>query len=90
MDGITLGTLGIGSGWAIVALGVIYILRGGLVPRRTYEDALHDRDEWRAAHRISETARVISAEQVDKLVASAQVTEAFLRALPRADVRETP
>lgn len=55
-----LGVLGIGSGWAIVAVFVIAIMRGNLVPRRTYDDILHDRDEWRAAQRISESARIES------------------------------
>lgn len=42
---------------ALLGLGVLLILRGYLVPRRYLEDVEHDRDEWRAAHRISETAR---------------------------------
>jgi hypothetical protein len=53
-----LGVLGPYSGWAIVGYGVLMIIRGALVPRRTYEDILHDRDEWRAAQRISESARI--------------------------------
>jgi hypothetical protein len=36
----------------LLALGVWLILTGRLVPRRTYEDAIHDRDEWRAESRI--------------------------------------
>lgn len=34
IDGLSLGTLGIGSGWAIVALGVIMIFRGDLITKR--------------------------------------------------------
>lgn len=72
-DGIPLEAVGIGSGWLFVGLFVIAMLRGRLVPRSTLEDArttfdavradlAHDRDEWRAAHRISETARVMGEE----------------------------
>lgn len=45
------------SPWAVVTLFVVLIATGRLVPRKTLEDVEHDRDEWRAAHRISETAR---------------------------------
>ena len=42
---------------ALLGVGVLLILRGYLVPRKYLEDIEHDRDEWRTAHRISETAR---------------------------------
>jgi len=61
---------------------VVLIFRGAMVPRRTYDDMVHDRDEWRAAHRISETARQVSADQVDELLEHARTTDAFIRALP--------
>lgn len=65
LAGIPLGTIGISSGWALFGLLSFLIVRafvrGDAVPRRILEDALHDRDEWRAAHRISESARVESA-----------------------------
>lgn len=43
IDGLSLGTLGIGSGWAIVCLIVVMIFRGDLVTRRE-----HDASERRA------------------------------------------
>jgi len=58
LAGLPLDALGIGSGWALVALVVVLIYRGQLVPRRTYDDVVHDRNEWRTAHRISESARM--------------------------------
>lgn len=93
IEGIPLGTLGIGSGWALVALFVVYMIRGRLHPQatidrmvaehaRVLEDIAHDRDEWRAAHRISETARQVAADQVAELLEHARTTDAFIRALP--------
>ena len=69
LDGVPLDLLGYSAGWAIVALFVIAIMRGNLVPRRAFEDAkagfestiadiAHDRDMWRAAHMVSEQGRV--------------------------------
>ena len=67
------------SGWIVAAA---LVLSGWLVPRRTYRDILHDRDEWRAAHRISEQARAESADQVGELLEHARTTDAFIRSLP--------
>ena len=49
---------------------------------REMADISHDRDEWRAAHRISETARQVAADQVAELLEHARTTDAFIRALP--------
>jgi flagellar biosynthesis/type III secretory pathway M-ring protein FliF/YscJ len=54
IDGIGLPQVGLGSGWALVAIFVVLIYRGALVPRRTYDDVAHDRDEWRAESRIKD------------------------------------
>lgn len=93
MDQLPLGTLGIGSGWALVALCVILVFRGKLHPQSTIDrmnadhvremtDLQHDRNEWRTAHRISETARQVAADQVDELLEHARTTDAFIRSLP--------
>lgn len=52
--------------------------------QRTVDDIAHDRDEWRAAHRISETARQVHADQVDELLEKARTTEAFIRGVSEA------
>lgn len=95
MEGIPLWGqwVGFGSGWGLVGMFCWLIYTGKLLPatsvaltiasyERQLEDAHHDRDEWRASHRISEVARVESSAQVDKLIEHSQVTEQFLRALP--------
>lgn len=45
------------AGWSLAGYFARLVYTGKLVPRPTVEDVNHDRDEWRAAHRISETAR---------------------------------
>jgi hypothetical protein len=93
IEGVPTELLGIGAGWAIVALVVLLIVRGKLVPKSTVdameksyvrqiEDIGHDRDEWRAAHRISETARVEGNNQVGELLEHARTTDSFIRSLP--------
>lgn len=103
METIPYGTLGVGSGWAIVAFFILWIMRGKWHPQATIDrmvaehiatiqrmredharemgDISHDRDEWRAAHRISETARQVASDQVNELLEHSRVTETALRAL---------
>lgn len=66
----------------LLAVFVVAILKGKLVPRATLEDVIRDRDQWRAAHELSETARGESAGQVETLLEYARTTDAFIRALP--------
>lgn len=56
--------VGVGSGWAVVAVGVVYILRGKLVPRATLDDAIHDRDEWRTESRLKDAQIAEKDEQL--------------------------
>jgi hypothetical protein len=67
---------------ALLVVVVLLILTGKLVPRRTHEDALADRDNWRAAFLQSEAARQAEHEQTDKLLEMAQVGGRILDALP--------
>lgn len=64
VDGISLGTVGIGSGWALVAVCVVLIFRGQLVPRRTYDDKVHEANEWRTESRIKDQQIVKKDEQL--------------------------
>jgi hypothetical protein len=89
LGGLPVGdVLKVGGGWAF-GLGVLWfvarkVISGDLVPRRTHEDVIRDRDEWR---RVVET----QADRLDTLstgmtqVADGQrAVEQFVRALPRA------
>lgn len=84
LESLPVTELGAGS---LVTAFVLAILWGRLVPRRTLEDVIKDRDEWREAHRISETARAEGQKQVDELLEHARTTDAFIRALPHPSDR---
>lgn len=73
----------VGAG-GLVSLFVIAVMRGKLVPRKTMEDVLKERDDWKAAHALSEQARLAAAGQVEELLEHARTTDAFIRALPAA------
>lgn len=45
MDGIPLSALGIGSGWAIVALFVIMFFRGDVISGKVHREIVADRDK---------------------------------------------
>jgi len=71
------------SASAILAIVVLMIFRGALVPRRTHEEARTDRDTWKQAWEASEEARRVQAAQLGELLELAKTTDQFIRALPR-------
>ena len=66
----------------LLAVLILLIAVGRLVPRRTMEDVLHDRDEWRTAHQISEQSRTELSASVSELLEHARTTDAFIRSIP--------
>ena len=77
------GTLLAGGGpWAIIALAVISIIRGWLVPSATVTLLMQRADEWRMAWEKSEEARRVQAEQVAQLLEFARTADAVFRSLP--------
>lgn len=79
IGGIPLGTL---TPAGLLAIVILLIAFGKLVPRRTLEDVITDRNEWRAAHQVSEQARVELQQQVAELLEHSRTMDSFLRALP--------
>lgn len=80
LDGIPLGPVLNGSGWA-VAFGVVwYVARlvflGSLVPRRTHEDTV-------AALSLERERNKILMEQLGKMTDSMETFEQFIHALPQ-------
>lgn len=67
---------------ALLALVVLLILTGRLVPRRTHEDLIAERDNWRAAFLESEAARKVEHEQTGELLEMARLGGSLLTALP--------
>lgn len=82
IDGIGLPQVGLGSGWALVAVFVILVYRGGLVPRRTHDDVVHDRDEWRAESRIKDAQIAEKDQQLRHMGEVGRTVDAIMRSLP--------
>lgn len=78
--GINPGDAGLG---VLISLVVLLILTGRLIPRRTHEDVLADRDAWRHAFLESEKARKAEQEQTEELLKLAELGGHILTALPR-------
>jgi hypothetical protein len=68
---------------ALLTLVVLFILTGRLIPRKTHEDVIADRDNWRAAFLESEAARKVEHEQTGELLEMAKLGGNVLAALPR-------
>ncbi|MEU9946999.1 hypothetical protein [Streptomyces sp. NPDC047939] len=72
-----------GGAVALLALVVLMVLTGRLVPRRTYDDLLSERDTWRAAHTESEAARASERAQNQELLELSRTSAHALQAMPR-------
>ncbi|MET9445467.1 hypothetical protein [Streptomyces sp. NPDC006610] len=71
-----------GGAVGLLVLVFLFVLTGKLVPRKTHEDALADRDNWRAAYLESEKARQVEHEQTGELLEMARLSGNILTALP--------
>lgn len=75
------------SGWAAVALIVLAVVAGRLVPRSVHEDRVRDKTDQIAY--LQETLRVrdeqvrVRDEQVQRLLTQSDLTVALLQALAR-------
>lgn len=80
----------------LVALIVILVLRGALVPRSTLRDLRSDRDAriaelreecetWRAAYETSEAGRHLAQEQARELLELSRTATHVLTSLPRGE-----
>lgn len=94
MFGLTGEVLAQGGATLLLAIVVLMILTGRLVPKRTVDDMRADkqlridalaieRDTWKAAHTISEEARRAALEQTTQMLELSRTAESVLRALPR-------
>ncbi|MFF9175993.1 hypothetical protein [Streptomyces sp. NPDC014793] len=72
-----------GGAWTLVTIAVLMVLTGRLIPRRTYDDMVADRDNWRSAFHSSEEVRRMESKQVEDLLAVAEVGGRILSALPK-------
>ncbi|MFD8839744.1 hypothetical protein [Streptomyces griseofuscus] len=74
-----------GGAVALLAIVVLMVLKGSLVPRRTYDDMKEERNLWRDAHTESETARAAEREQTKELLELAHTAGHVLSSLPRKE-----
>ncbi|MEV6165804.1 hypothetical protein AB0L71_28595 [Streptomyces sp. NPDC052052] len=77
-----------GGAVALLTLVVLMVLTGRLVPRRTYDDLLKERDTWREAHTESEAARASERAQTQELLELSRTSAHALQALPRMGFEE--
>ena len=73
----------IGALMLIWTYPLILVLRGKLVPRQALDDEREDTKEWREAHKLSEQARAIQAEQTKTLLAHAETANALLESITK-------
>lgn len=76
----------------VVLVGVVVlILTGRLVPRRSLNDAIAERDAWREAHGKSEEARMSLRNENYKLLETARISDQFYRDfLPAVSAQNAP
>lgn len=79
-----LAGLGVVQGGAagLLALVVLLVLTGRLIPRRTYDDLREERDMWRQAFHESESARHLEREQAGESLELGRTAVSVLKALP--------
>lgn len=72
----------------LLALGVLLIFFGYLVPARTVDRVVRAKDEeiklWKAAYERSESAHVIKDRQIAALMDAGRTTTSVLQAMHRA------
>lgn len=84
IEGVPPELLGIGAGWLLVCLTVLAIMRGLLVPRSTLNDAIHDRDEWRAESRLKDAQIAEKDKQLEHMGEVGRTVNAVLAAMQNA------
>ncbi|WP_436735981.1 hypothetical protein [Streptomyces sp. BBFR102] len=72
----------------LLALVVLIVLTGRLVPRRTYDDLREERDTWRSAHTVSEEARAVERAQTRELLELGRTGTHALAGLREATIEE--
>lgn len=90
ISGLPIGNLSAG---ALLAIVVIAILRGSLVPRRQLLDVQADRDKWREAAEKSQVIQTQLGMSVEKVLTAVELTNHAIldiRELARRTAEESP
>lgn len=72
---------------ALLAVVVLFILSGRLVPRQHLLDVMADRDHWRTSAEQNAAANEKLTASVEKLIVSAETTNRVLTEMQRATER---
>lgn len=72
------------GGWALVGVFVLLVFTGRLVPRRTVNDIIADRDDWRDASRAKDAEKAEQTKQVAELREVGETMKAVLLGLQNA------
>jgi hypothetical protein len=78
------------AGWIVVTGFVVSMMRGKVIPRSALDDALHDRDEWRAESRIKDAQIATKDQQLHHLAEVGETQKALLTALGKLIEVERP
>ncbi|MET9222304.1 hypothetical protein ABZX65_26560 [Streptomyces sp. NPDC003300] len=71
-----------GGAVGLLALVVLMVLTGRLVPRRTYDDLLRERDTWRETAQAAEEVTRVQQRQVGELLELSRTAGHVLTSLP--------
>ena len=77
-----------GGAVSLLALFVVAILTGRLVPRSTYEDKIKEANDWKAAWTTSEKAREELSKNVQVAIELGRITEKLMIASAGAPDKE--
>lgn len=71
----------------LLGLTVLYILMGRLVPRKTYDDKVHEANEWRAEGRIKDQQIAELNRQLNIVVEVAANVHAVMNAIQNQETQ---
>lgn len=77
------GILNVGAG-GLVALFILALMRGTLVPRKHVQDLIDQRDKWEEAYWKEKEAGGLQDKQNVELLETARTMKHFIEAFPRA------
>lgn len=75
-------------GWTLVAGFVTAMWKGKVIPRTSLDDALHDRDEWRAESRIKDQQIAEKDQQLQHLAEVGETQKSVLSSLAKLTGQE--
>lgn len=85
LDGLPLGVIAPST---LAGLAVLLVLTGRLIPRKTYDDKVHEANEWRAESRLKDAQIAEKDEQLRELANVGRTVSAVMRAIQRGSTKD--